>query len=614
MKKLYKKISVVLLTLIMIISPVILTGCLSTDNISSSSGSNSSSSGGSNSGGDDFDTADYFDGFKVAFDNSQVNQDSFINSLYDAVYELSKSILIDLYSQYGQIVPSNGVTNQDETYYAGGTTPFMSKNDTIEDLETHAIYTYTADPKFSHENAIYEDSPIDETHYNKWNWTYEDNLSSNYQLSFISFVFNTHNIEKLSLAIIMIMDGKTVWNTSSTDYSNYLTITNNFALMTSADIESQIKQYASNTSHTGLYDEEQKELKEFILNVIIGKDLIELDSTRFVATTTTDQSGVGNYSTTDSNWGFYGDEMYFTFDILNDSNAEQNTEIVFYGNYVLTNKFADPSYPVATNLYQDLNENGDYDLAYEDRPNTSYIAFYRLSYFKNYVSTVQWVLNKYFPINYDNLGIGDTIFPLVPAGYYRDYSVADLQLVGDTYFPMSTGAQNYKNIVLMPNQALKLQDMICAVESSENFNLTVYVKYHTLSGWATWTSNGTETDAYKVSTYSVTKGKYNLLDSNANDFDIDFETILKTSKINGVVKNNCIINAFSNNTESFGASSVLSLTNTGSSHFKPVLNTTNGIQNVDYVDNSSEYVEVMFEANPSVLYKLNILFLYFDNV
>ena len=272
-------------------------------------------------------------------------------------------------------------------------------------------------------------------------------------------------------------------------------------------------------------------------------------------------------------------------------------------------------YTVSSFFYYDLNETGEFEASTTENTNSAYAGFYRLSYFKNYVSTVKSILNKYFPINYANMGINDVIFPLTSSGYYRDFTVGDLEMdLNSTPFVMSTGAQNYKNMVIMPNKTVQLKDMALAVQSTTNFSLTVYVKYHTTSGWASWGTGGATTDMYNVGTYSMKKGTYNPMSSTANDFSIDMANILKTAQINGVTKNNCVINPFLNNTESYDSSTLLTLSYDGSTHFKPIQNSTNEIDNIDYVDSASEYVEIIFEASPEVLYQLGVLMFYFDIV
>ncbi|MGD9901689.1 MAG: hypothetical protein AB7S44_04065 [Spirochaetales bacterium] len=500
---------------------------------------------GIDTGGDDSGTGtdEYFDGIKMTYNpdlsgdlstsadnnsNGIGDEQDYVNDIIAQNELLSQELLVRLAAEYGFGIDLTGYTVGDGiVLYDGGFSPFDS-----------LLGTYGTTYKYTHKDAIRKDvyyidnsggTPV--IYSSIWNWTLDNGAYTT--SGYIDEFINLHS-EDLQLAIAMIILGKDITTTSGEDYAEYLSYTS----LSSAEKQDQIDEFARQISYLGLFESEISKINDFLLNIVIGSDVV-LNDIEYPGRVV-DENGNGVF-----------DAEEFIDDVIPNGVHD------------------------ATEKYNDLNGNGQFDPI---APVGAYDT--RGDYFKNYVNTVAAIIST----TTENT----ERYPVIAGIEFRDFTFGEVEMDGDTFFTNPLGAQQFESLIFMNNAAINLNSITLVIQSIRSFNLEVRVRYNKADG--SGDANIIFDDI--VDTITVNAGEYNLF-TNANDVDINVADILSSYSTADKT-----IDAFTNNTESFDDASILNTLSTFNDDFVLEQDAETGSTYVRYADYSTDFFEITFTVTP----------------
>jgi hypothetical protein len=467
-----KKVYIFILIVVVALTPVFLTGCVpglppTTPNTGEDTGGDTGDDTGDDTSEEPVEMpilSDYFDGVKLTYNpdlsgdlTAQPQKEQYVNDVKEQVNTMSKEFIIRLMSEYGNGVGTGGYRL---SYSVGGEYQY-------EDIYEDGFDPFDADPVTygttytrSHKDAVRRDYYNQALEYFWWNWT----LSSNYNANQYIDEFISAHSTNLQIAIFMIKLNKDVHIVDSEDYDEYIANT-----MLDPQQKEDLKQtLATQMTYIGLLQEEMDKLKQFILNVMIGEELVDYD--------------LGRFNDLNQNDIFDAEEF-----VDANSNGEYDLGEVF----------------------NDLNKNGVWDAQSQTPPYET-----ANNYFKNYVNTVEQIVEV--------ISENTVRYPQIAGIQFQDYVFSEVEATTENPFVIPTGMQNYKSLIFMNSQEVNLDSIWLAFESTRNFNLEIVARYHK-------TGQGVIYDGL-LDTLEVTSGQFNI-PNNSNDFYIDIKNILSSEGI-----------------------------------------------------------------------------------
>ncbi len=361
-----KRIFMFLIALVMFSSPVLLAGCSlfdfypSNNNDSSQTHSGNGNNGGNTSGGsgsggsggsgssseaqptttiydpptknrillDEYD--EYFKNYRITYKPGEVDRKSFDDEIVAQNQNIARLVLNGLYDEYGikqyQAHPKlhNDIDNiQIENKYLAYAN---------QDNEFFLIRLNDNNIKkpFTHANAINNDSLNNDETYNYWLWntnTKDDNNTVTLTNVSKEEFENAEFKAKLELAELLILSGETInedgSGTFAYAYKTYFVDNDTKKSLSSNYFENDklkadaLDDVISKINHLGYTEHDQSQLKNFVLNYIIGTNLVNADNHRFVNCY---YDGSHIQIVNDSNYKrFLTDETYATGRIIGDT-------------------------------------------------------------------------------------------------------------------------------------------------------------------------------------------------------------------------------------------------------------------------------------------------------
>ncbi|MBR4124321.1 MAG: hypothetical protein IKR12_01980, partial [Clostridia bacterium] len=216
---------------------------------------------------DDYD--DYFKNYRLTYKPGEVERESFNQSIKDQNQSISQSILEKLFEQYG--TSSQELFTEKITNITIENNQYIAYQNQENEYSVIALKDYEIIKKFSHKNAINGDN---NSEVKKWNFSTDGEAVN-------EDVFNSDIYKrKIQLASALILSG----NYIDSEDSEKNTFNNLYAPYKDAETidDSVIDEYVSQVNHLGWTDVEIKQLASFILNYVIGEDLVAEDNNRFV--------------------------------------------------------------------------------------------------------------------------------------------------------------------------------------------------------------------------------------------------------------------------------------------------------------------------------------------
>jgi len=465
-----KKLSTILMLIVMIFTPVLLTGCVPSGGEGNTGGNTGGNNGGNNGGVIPTDPvvqpklSDYFDGVKITYNPDLSGELSTDKQLYlidikSQISTLSKELIIRLMAQYGLGVSVGGyrleysVGGQDEFeyIYENGFIPFDSNPPSFGNTYSHA-----------HKDAVRKSFYANGTDaFTPWNWSLPN---VGYSVTEYINTYVSQYSNNLQLAIYMIKLGKNIHIIGSDDYNEYVTYTQ------LGFIEKELKkdELATKMPYVGMLEEEMQKLEAFILREIIGNQLLAYDQDRF--------------NDPNAN-GIFDAEQFHD---ANDNGLRDEVEV-----------------------YNDLNEDGIWNSGVVSG------AYDTMKlYFKNYRNTVASIINK--------IRVNTERYPKIAGIQYQDFTMSQVESGLDEIFVIPTGAQAFKSLIFMNSEEVNLESIWLAFESTRSFNLQITARYYKAGQGAIFDN--------VLTTLFVKSGAWDLF-NNSNDYEINIKNILATYDI-----------------------------------------------------------------------------------
>ena len=360
--KVFKRIFLYLIVVIMCLSPVLLSGCVTTGGTGGTGGDSGGTGGetGETGGGtgetggseNNIEPTDYLSNYKITYRPNDDELSAFMLDIKQQTNEVAFDIMRSLYAEYGAALNTTSITNagnltvkkitidSDGNYveedvsvksdkFLKETKPLFSSDVTIIDPESgSALFSYEKDSDYSkyftHANAIYVDYNLDESQLSPWNWS--GGLTSETATlasGFNAFVNNLAYRKKLELAILLICNGYDITPTGS-NYSAYTQgaeLIDNLRTQFSDNIEFYkavdkyvLDKYTKLIDHSGYTKNEISHISNFILDEIIGTSLVAIDNTRYlnVYVKNVDLGNLLRLNQNPQNKNFLGEESFAT--------------------------------------------------------------------------------------------------------------------------------------------------------------------------------------------------------------------------------------------------------------------------------------------------------------
>ena len=216
---------------------------------------------------DDYD--DYFKNYRLTYKPGEVERESFNQSIKDQNQSISQSILEKLFEQYGN--SGNELFTEEIANIIIENNQYIAYQNQEDEYSIIGLRTDESLTKFNHNNAI---NGGNNSEVKKWNFSTDGGIVD--QDAFNSDIYK----RKIQLASALILSG----NYIDSEDSEKNTFNNLYAPYKDAETieDSVIDEYVSQVNHLGWTDVEIKQLASFILNYVIGEDLVAEDNNRFV--------------------------------------------------------------------------------------------------------------------------------------------------------------------------------------------------------------------------------------------------------------------------------------------------------------------------------------------
>jgi len=417
-----KKIISILLGMIMLITPVLMTGCMG----------NSTGGDGDGEGNEYFNISDYLTGFKVG-STGTTNFDASIE-IQVMMYSIAQNILSNLYEAYGDETKTSAVTFSEE--------------------DTH-VEAYTQD------NWLWECVFIEDLAYLNGTWR---SGSEMFAAGLNTLVYQLYKI-MLGEPLESIIPGG----------SRYIELRNNETID-----PANFNRMSRKLSHTGVFYYEADSIAEFVLNYIIGTNVVSYDNTKF-----NDIDSNGTFDFYELNdYVLYSDQRLQKVNIIKNFNAEEKTRSTASSksnewNSITWGSWDDGNtYQYESFYYNALQDYIEANISTQD---------YRNEDFKNYVNNVYY--SVYMGIEYCNDGIlivnyfdEDEIRPNIDTTFYEPNSLGvAFDTSGEKVDSFQIDADEYKSVVIMSKANITITScwMIFELDPSitEEVTLQINAKY-----------------------------------------------------------------------------------------------------------------------------------------
>lgn len=452
----HKKIMSFLLGMVMLVTTFFMTGC------------GSSNTGGDDGGSEYFNISNYLTGYKVGSKAENMN-------LYDNIInDVTAKILGNLMLQYGDLAANYGyginyTYGMEEDSHVNA---FISDNWLWNDVFSNCELI----------NRLGSINPkINKKIYNM------SNTQSNYEL----YGFNT-----LKYQIYQVLLGRSITSIipGSSDYFEMLN-RGEFSL-------EKFQKKANSLNHTGFFYYEADLIAEFILNFIIGTDIVSYDNLKFVDVNNNGSFDYYEYNPSESFYSLAVMVRLWSENIINNFNnneirsektsRSEEWDRIVWGRYEDSYKIDD-----VVNLIEYILENGTIgEIDNEGYCIGTVVSDYRLPFFKNYTNVVYYCvyegIGNCFPNRADinivendeeiNYFDEDGIKPNIDTTFYDPNSlVVAFDTSGEEVDSFQIDADEYKSVVIMSKKNISITScwMIFELDPSitEEVTLQINAKY-----------------------------------------------------------------------------------------------------------------------------------------
>lgn len=580
-KKSTKQIMPIIFTLISTF--VLTTGCNFNKNESTST-SNSNNTSNNSTIKTNYKIGDYLNSVKASYSVSNLSsetQNTEIQEYKDQILALTQMLAADTIVGLLQQYAINNVNNDTEYLLLGSSTlrkqissskiPYSKNISNITELgesnsEKNEQYkydrtgfTFGGDLKVSQWmlNDYFDNSIVSFIDY--------------YDILFVSKVEIKH---KLTYAILSIIDKFN--NTNEDDFdTTYKAFLNDYDVKdsdTSTDFAKLSENLAFNVKHSGLYPNslESKAFKQFILDRVIGEELVKKDNKLFQVFDEKTMQYINISSS--STEKFRGETFYYNPNATYTDGEVNDISLFINGspdsNNITTcdqiNERLKQIYDATESSYDSDNvklwQDIDNDNKIEFSENIGNVAksstyingnltkvdvpkYRALVGFRNYDYTVEKIIdmvltdttnkiqikdsdNNYHPIS------SDTNYPVVANVFSKNYSYTDVELKGNTS-NCKLPKQAYKSALLAmkdrTNMSIKNNlgkiDLLLEGSANKKVNVSVYARYYRKgNGFAHFENGDNLTTFYKFPNASGEVGESNKV------FELEFEDLFKSAK------------------------------------------------------------------------------------
>ena len=565
MKKIFKRIFVITFAIIFAFSPLFFAGC-DTSGIGKNKNTTSQNNTGNNSGSsnnnnddsnnyddiddiDDIDdvqrpsvnVSDYLGGIKVSYIASSTaaedpGQIAYQNDIVVSSQFMASDILMNLYQMYGYGL--NGISptivSSDNTI-----TKQLSAYETPFSMEIDGTFTYNGVKYvFTKSRTDYTRSVIFGDGLTRNTWKFLDISYIEDEIEYASFVSDkrsmiqlltglpyneTTNTLQLSssaqsnvnkLAYIILLIKQKFENVSESTFdATYNSLKNEYASIennTSIDYYKKLQQLALSTNYNGIISGslEEKALKQFILDFVIGSNLVANDQTKFKI------FEYGNYNTPDMGTEFSGEYIYYNELAEYPLNPTDPYDISLYihGSAAMNNvdhtavkSKVEDIYQNTENHYkfwQDADGDGQIDIEMITYNNKLVPKYRAERSFRNYKYTVGVIVDKVLTgtesmIKKNNEDTGyETSYPTVSNVYSRNYNYSGVECNSalSSSNTCKLDRMAYKGFVLClkEKEHNNLGEITMVMESAQGVSVSVdlYLRYYrknaSTNQFATW--------------------------------------------------------------------------------------------------------------------------------
>lgn len=636
-KNLTQRIISIVLAIVFAFAPIVFAGC-SFDPDDSGSGSGSGGGGGSSSGGGgsssgggggtivtNYKIGDYLDAVKVSYSVAGLSEDTqndeiqeYSNQIINLTQMLAVDTIFGLVQQYGMPNSKAGSVKVDtlEKSYGTSNVPYSNGIEQLDVIDNESgvafeKYKYDENSHDSDNNYFSYVSTIASTTGDKDKWLYFDSSKligkiTDYLTALGLTQSNSTNLYKITYAILSIVD--TFDNVEETDFSSkYMQFRNNYDRMASSsatDWEKECKTLSYNVKHSGLYANslESKAFKQFILDRVIGENLVNKDNTLFQVykQKTTGSKPTYDFASPDANEKFRGETFYYNPDAefvdgeVNDISLYINLNNSYDGDpnceelseklkIVVDGKTSELSTITGTQvkMWQDIDNSGDIEFSneignvvlvrkmneYGGYENVPYPKYRALPGFRNYDYTVETIVEKVLADTTNKLKVdgveiqSDTNYPVIANVFSKNYSYTAVEVKGtsnDNSTSCKLPKMAYKSVLLSMKDRTQMDvknslgTIYLLLESSAGVkvNVTMYARYYRKdSGFALFGSDTEMSSFYKFPNGSgEVDGPYGVEFTSGGIkegclFELEFEDMFKDAKFksgNTYVENNQI--------------------------------------------------------------------------
>lgn len=592
-KKHTKRILSAILAVIFAFAPIFFAGCNFDPNDSGGSGSGGSSGGGGTIS-TNYKIGDYLNSIKVSYSVSGLssgtqNEDikEYANQIISLTQMLAADTMVGLLQQYS-------VNNQSE---------FDIEISSLKKLVSISTIPYSKNISKVTGLGESDDEKSEQYKYDRTGFTFGGDLKTSQwilnsyfddtQVDFkdyydVLFVSKNEAKNKLTYAILSIVDKFD--NVSESDFdTTYKSFLNDYdakAGSSSTDFAKLSENLALNVKHSGLYANslESKAFKQFILDRVIGENLVNKDNQLFQVFENGKYTDVSSNSTE----RYRGETFYYNPDAsepttdsgtpddityyINGYNAidfptceqlNERLKLIYEGNSETTG--------TGVKLWQDID--GDNAIEFSESIGNMakdsmyingnltqvFVPKYRaLVGFRNYDYTVEKIIDMVLTDTTNKIQVkngnsyetisGDTNYPVIANVFSKNYSYSAVEVKGvgsDNSTSCKLSKQAYKSVLLAMKDRTKMQvknsigTIYLLLESSAGVkvNVSMYARYYRKgSGFAYFGEGEDETTFYKFPNASgEVNGPYGIDFSSRpiKDgclFELEFERLFENAK------------------------------------------------------------------------------------
>ena len=577
-KKSTKQIMPIIFTLISTF--VLTTGCNFNKNESTST-SNSNNTSNNSTIKTNYKIGDYLNSVKTSYSVSNLNsetQNTEIQEYKDQILALTQMLAADtmvgLMQQYS-------LNNTSEDYF---NIPISSSSNSAI-LRKKVLQSSIPYASYFIYNFVLDDNEYNFTYAISTKYTFGqivkgwESMKNNEYIgivtTFIQYlpaIFNCNSFQnKLTYAILSIIDKFN--NTNEDDFdTTYKAFLNDYDVKdsdTSTDFAKLSENLAFNVKHSGLYPNslESKAFKQFILDRVIGEELVKKDNQLFQVFDEKTMQYINISSS--STEKFRGETFYYNPNATYTDGEVNDISLFINGlpdsNNITTcdqlNERLKQIYDATADsnnvkLWQDIDNDNKIEFS-ENIGNVAKSSTYingkltkvdvpkyrALVGFRNYDYTVEKIIDMVLTDTTNKIQIKDsdnnyhpissgTNYPVVANVFSKNYSYTDVELKGNSS-NCKLPKQAYKSALLAmkdrTNMSIKNNigriDLLLEGSANKKFNVSVYARYYRKgNGFAHFDNGDNLTTFYKFPNASGEVGESNKV------FELEFENLFKSAK------------------------------------------------------------------------------------